>query len=224
MKHNKIIVSVLFLFLTIFLISSVIAISNSDIKIIKTYPRDNPDKVIADKEFKIKFREASPASVELYYRNIIDTESKIEIFNLSNIIECQHKTANQEVWECSKHVNVSDGEIEFFFKVKNAFTEVNSEVSMARFDSTAPDLLISYPEPDDVLSNFIRFTGEVNEESKVWYEMDNNKKHRLCSKCTDFDKEVKIPKGESSGIHTINIFAEDKAGNAAEETRQIFIN
>ena len=222
MKHNKTIVLVLFLFLVIFLVSSVIAISNSP-RIIKTYPRDNSNDIISEKEFKIKFKEASPIAVELHYKNILDSEYNIESFNLSNIVECQHKTANQEVWGCRKEINILDEDIEFFFRVKNAFIEVDSKISRVKFDSTAPELSVFSPEADDILSNFIVFSGEVNEESKIWYEMDNRKKHRICSKCVYFDKEVKIPSGESRGLHRINIFAEDEAGNIAEETRQIFI-
>ena len=224
MKYNKIIVSVLFLFLIVFFVSSVIAISiSSSPKIIKTYPRDNSNDVISEKEFKIRFRESNPIAVELHYKNILDNEYIVEAFNLSDIVECQHKTNNEEVWECDKQANVNDGEIEFFFKVKNSINEINSEVSRARFDSITPNLSVASPEADDVLSDFFIFSGSVDEKSKVWYEMDNEKKHRICSKCNYFDKEIRIPSGESRGIHRINIFAKDEAGNVAKETRRIFI-
>lgn len=210
--------------MAIMVVASVIAISSSSSpKIIKTYPRDNPNDVIAEKEFKIKFRESSPIAVELHYKNIFDTQYNIEVFNLSNIVECQHKTANDEVWECRKEINILDEDIEFFFKVKNSFSETDSKVSRARFDSSNPELSVESPENDDIFNDFFVFTGEVSEESKIWYEMDNNKKHRICSKCDYFDKKIKIPSGESRGIHKINIFAEDKAGNVAKEERIIFI-
>ncbi|MFA5993100.1 MAG: hypothetical protein WC796_05330 [Candidatus Pacearchaeota archaeon] len=182
--------------------------------IMKTYPNRNGSS-INNKKFYISFVEADPKNVTFNYRKDSDLEYTQEIFDLN--VDCQNtKDSN---WECSKGINLSDGEISGYFEVNDKLRTTRSRSVSVIIDSTPPVISILSPQNDTAnitVKSPLNLMMTLNERSKITYQINiENKKQSLCTSCNYL--QVDLRRFFSLGEYKLNITATDKAGNSANK-------
>jgi hypothetical protein len=121
--------------------------------------------------------------------------------------------------ECSTNVDLSeyDGEIDFYFEIKDPANTVTSETRTITIDNTEPTVTITSPTEDIGIygTKSIDLTVTVDETVKTLeYSLDGKAFSTLCNDCSSYSHK----KTFSDGDHTIVVKATDYAGNFGEGT------
>ena len=172
--------------------------------------------------------EKNMPSVKIFYRNQEDSDYKSESLSCSEYT----KTEKEDDWNCSTDLSSSlSGDIIFNFSASDGVNTVKSNKLRANVDKTKPVIQAVFIKvlppinrntssiPTPTLSSLENLMGGVtfaigsNELVKMKYEIDSDGKLKtLCNSCSYIQKTLKL----NPGMHSLNITAEDKAGNKAD--------
>ena len=174
-------------------------------KIRDTLP-ENKD-VLNFSEFTVEYDEDFLEGINLYYRDTDQIETNA--ISLENCSSGKKQT-------CSTIVDLDDGNIEYFFEVKDRFRNIFSKTKIFTLDTTKPIIGVNSPFDDGNFNNKVLFDIEISEEvNKLEYADLNNENlrfRRLCSKCSSYNNRKILREGENDLLFR----ATDYAGNSDE--------
>jgi hypothetical protein len=115
------------------------------------------------------------------------------------------------------------GSINFYFKIEDAATPVQSVEQTVMVDTVAPVLARISPQPTPYAEKTVPFTLTVNEPvtlEYIDYKEARPKFKTLCKACTLYDRTVTF----LDGNHSVEIRAIDNAGNHDSELVTFFVD
>jgi hypothetical protein len=126
--------------------------------------------------------------------------------------------------ECSININLSsyDGKnINYYFEVQDRTHSVKSSVKTITIDNANPGVMITSPENMTYSDSEINLIVSVNETVEILeYSLDGGRFMRLCSDCSNYNRE----KTFGYGAHMLIVRATDYAGNAGNSSVSFYVD
>jgi len=169
------------------------------------------DKKYTNGTFTVQYTESDLQNITLYYKGASEPDTSYK--NLTNYTCLSGKDQ-----ECNFYVNLStynNGQINYYFVVRNHVSETASDVYLETVDTTVPAFTISSPTPGPHYDRRLRLNIiGLNEKVRLEYSDSFDSFRKLCSSCMTYDST----KTFSVGAHTLQLRATDVANNVVTKT------
>ncbi len=191
-------------------------IDNKNPKVLAVSPNPNKynsvQKFISDK-FNINISESNFNKTKLFTRKLSEASFT------SNEMSCSNLSNNEKNCSLTLSGYTNNDQIYFYFNITDkAGNYETTSVGLATLDFTSPIISVISPTNQPQQKRFSLAIG-TDEPSDILYKFDNAQKYnKLCSGCTYSTRQITL----SSGQHSLDILAKDKAGNSATNNHTTF--